>query len=161
MKRRTFIAIALTTAVITACGSTSQVRQALPDPAQGTGSLQYQVADISASVEDVPGRFEADLRKYLEKDLKKHGILASDKPTRKVSIRISEFSMAKGASRVLLGALAGKDYVKADINVVDTASNKIIGSTTIESSDRLAGGSPVLFASHHAKAISDFLQGKR
>ena len=132
----------------------------MPAPVAVASVLQYEVADITAYAADLPDRFKADLCEYVERDLKKHGILASGEATRKVGVKICKFSMAQGASRVLLGGLAGKDYVKADINVVDTANNKIIGSTTIESSDRLAGGSPVLFANDHAKAISNFLQGK-
>lgn len=161
MKRRAFISIALATLAITACGSTTQVRQALPPAAEGASVQQYEIVNISSPSTEVPGRFESDLRKYLNKDLKKHSMLATGNPTRKVNIKIIEFTMAKGASRVLLGGLAGKDNVRADVNVIDSASNKIIASVTIESTDRLAGGSPVLFASNHAKAISAFLRSRR
>lgn len=67
---------------------------------------------------------------------------------------------SKGASRVLLGAFAGGDFAKAEVNVVDAGSGEIIGSTTIESRDKLASGGPELFTSNHAKAISKFLQGR-
>jgi len=157
MNRRSVIGLVLATAVLTACGSTSSVRQALP--AAQNGKVSYQLADVGAKGVEVPAKFIKNLRKYLEKDLDKRGLLGSGEGARKVSVSITEFSMSQGASR-LLGAFAGKDFVKADINVVDAASNKIIGSTTIESKDGLAGGGPELFTSNHAKAISKFLQGK-
>lgn len=158
MNRRQIVSLLFAASVITACGSTNTVRQALPQATNG--SPTYQIADITSKAKDVPAKFEKDLRIYLEKDLKKRGMLGKGAQTRKVSVKITEFSMSKGANRFLLGALAGKDFVKAEVNVVDAASNELIGSTTIESKDRLAGGGPELFTSYHAKAISKFLQGK-
>jgi curli biogenesis system outer membrane secretion channel CsgG len=158
MNRRQLVSLIFAAAIITGCGSTNTVRQALPQTASGNPT--YQIADISSKSEEVPAKFEKDLRKYLEEDLEKKGMLGNGAESRKVSVEITEFSMSQGGSRLLLGALAGKDYVKAEVNVVDAASNELIGSSTIESKDRLAGGGPELFTSYHAKAISKFLQGK-
>ncbi len=158
MNRRHVIGLVLATALVTACGSTSTVRKTLP--AAENGRATYQLADVTAGVSEVPDKFIKDLRKYLEKDLKKQGMLGEGAGSRKVSVKITEFSMSKGASRVLLGAFAGGDFAKADVNVVDAGSGEIIGSTTIESKDKLASGGPELFTSNHAKAISKFLQGK-
>ncbi|ASJ76054.1 DUF4410 domain-containing protein [Granulosicoccus antarcticus] len=157
MKRRTILSLVLVSAFITACGSNSDVQLALPAT---DGTQLYQIANISSSAADVPDKFESNLRKYLEKDLKKKGMLATGNAARKVDVTITEFKMSKGVSRILLGGLAGKDSVQTKINVIDTASNKSIGISNIESTDGLAGGGPELFTSNHAKAISKFLQGK-
>jgi len=158
MNRRNIIGLILTASILTGCGTTNSVKQPLP---ANTGSkATYQVANIEAKSGDVPQKFKNDVRKYLEKDLKKKGMLAKGEGHRKVNVTITEFQMAEGASRLLFGAFAGKDYVKADINVIDSASNKVIGATTITSQDKMAGGGTELFSSYHAKAISKFLQGK-
>ena len=158
MTRRLLLGIALSTLFLTACGSTNTVRQPLPESA--SGNFTYKIVKITSSAPEVPEKFKENLRKYLNESLDKQGLLTDGNSTRDVSIDITEFSMSQGATR-LLGALAGKDQAISAVNVVDTASNELIGSSTIESTDRLAGGGPELFTSNHAKAISNFLQGGR
>lgn len=154
MNRRHVIGIIFTLSMVTSCGTTNTVKQAIPVASDGN---LYQIADISATA-DVPEKFKSNLRKYLEKDLKKRGVFADGAGSHTVSVKITEFKMSTGVSRILLGGLSGADYVKAQVTVLEKASNQVVGDTTIESKDKLASGGPELFTSYHAKAISEFLQ---
>ncbi|MFK8082456.1 MAG: hypothetical protein AB8B97_19385 [Granulosicoccus sp.] len=142
--------------LLTACGSTSIV--SMPLPAFPSPDVRYQVAVISLKSENVPAKFKKDLRTYLEKDLSRLGLLGASDSPRRVSVNITRFRMKSVDSTMRLSLLGGKDFVVADVQVVDRRNGKVIGSTTIESSGRLSSGGGGSFTSRHAKAIARFLQ---
>ncbi len=153
----TLLIVALLGLMLSACGGSSVVKHAALDKA---GEYRYQVGDISSSAPDVPEEFIRNLRKYLEKDLRKKGVLSTGKASKSVSINITNFKMPGRGSRLVLGMLAGKDFVTSKVTVTDSGSSKKLGDAEIESSDSMNSGGPELFTSNHAKAISNFLLGK-
>jgi len=155
----TLLIVALLGLMLSACGGgSSVVKHAALDKA---GEYRYQIGDISSSAPDVPEEFIRNLRKYLEKDLSKKGVLSTGKSSKSVNINITDFKMPGRGSRLVLGMLAGKDFVTSKVTVTDSGSNKKLGDAEIESSDKLNSGGPELFTNNHAKAISNFLLGKR
>ncbi len=160
MKYRITILLTIFTLLLSACGSTSTVKQSLNTPSGNLSKYHYQIVDISSSAQNVPEEFIDNLRKYLEKDLEKKGILGTDKSAKNVKVNITDFKMPGRGSRLVFGMLAGKDFVKSTVSVTESGSGKTLGVTEIESSDRLNSGGPELFTSNHAKAISKFLLGK-
>jgi predicted small secreted protein len=161
IKYRVTLVVIVISFLLSACGSTSTVKQPLSAAGSNVSDYRYKVADISSSSPDVPPEFISNLRKYLEKSLDKKGVLGKGKSAKNVTVKITDFKMTSRGKRLVLGMLAGKDLVKSTVNVTDPGSGKPLGSTVIESGDSLnSGQGPELFTSGHAKAIAKFLLGK-
>ena len=52
--------------------------------------------------------------------------------SRKVAIRINEYRMRHGASRALVGIMAGKDTIRSTVEIRD-GSGHLLGSSEIDS----------------------------
>ena len=115
--------VALLGLMLSACGGSSVVKHAALDKA---GEYRYQIGDISSSAPDVPEEFIRNLRKYLEKDLSKKGVLSAGKPSKSVNINITDFKMPGRGSRLVLGMLAGKDLVTSKVTVTMLVGHLVI-----------------------------------
>jgi hypothetical protein len=75
--------------------------------------------------------FLSAITSYLKSELAKNGRLAKegdDAP--KIDIKVTEFRMRSGISRMMFGLLAGKDGIASEVSVRDS-SQKVLGSSTV------------------------------
>ena len=157
MQRRNRFALLfclLCTLALAACGTSSQVVQRYA--AAPGEQFAYSI--------DNPGGMSAEnlatLRAELDRQLSAAGALAAGQAgaTRRVAIRIHEYRMRHGASRALVGIMAGKDTIRSTVTVSD-ASGKVLGSSEIDSGNATAWGTTGGLVEGHASEIVAFLRG--
>jgi hypothetical protein len=149
-----FFAALLCTLLLAACGTSSQVTR--PYAAASGETFAYAI--------DNPGGMTAEdlttLRQALDRLLAASGALAADGAgaSRKVNIRIHEYRMRHGASRALVGIMAGKDTIRSTVEVRD-AGGRLLGSSEVDSGNATAWGTTGGLIEGHAEEIVGFLRG--
>lgn len=156
--RRT-LAIFAISALVAACGSTSQIRQPIEPVSAATAvfSVEKPVNAVPKDSDQPPEHFLGAITSYLKNELAKNGRLAKEgDDALKIDIKVTEFRMRSGVSRMMFGILAGKDGIASEVSVRDS-SQKVIGSSTVSTFNVMAVGGEEDIARMHAEEITKTL----
>lgn len=148
-----WIIVALALA-LAGCGTSSQVRNSYAHAP--TDRFFYEVVNTDGMSEEgvsiLKDRVEALLAERGQR------ATATDPQARNVTIEITNYYMRHGATRALVGILAGSDSIKSQVTIVD-ASGAVLGRIDINSKNATAWGTSRGLIEGHAKEIVDFATG--
>jgi ribosomal protein S3 len=156
---RRALAIFAISVLVSACGSTSQIRQPVEPLSAATAvfSVEKPVNAVPKDSDQPPEHFLNAITSYLKRDLEKNGRLAKEgQDALKIDIKVTEFRMRSGVSRMMFGILAGKDGIASEVSVRDSAQ-KVVGSATVSTFNVMAVGGEEDIARMHAEEIAKAL----
>ncbi len=150
---RRIIAVFAISALVAACGSTSQIRQPIEPVSAATAvfSVDKPVNAVPKDSDQPAEHFLNAMTSYLKNELAKNGRLAKEgDDALKVDIKVTEFRMRSGISRMMFGILAGKDGIASEVSVRDSPQ-KVLGSSTVSTFNVMAVGGEEDIALMHAE----------
>jgi hypothetical protein len=100
------------------------------------------------------------LRQELNSQLRGSGLLAAnpEEARKNVEISITNYYMRHGATRALVGVMAGADNMQSSVQVRDTKSQAVVGEFSIESTNPTALGTSRGMIVEHANKIVQYLR---
>lgn len=103
----------------------------------------------------------AILRERLTTQLSSSGLLApaSDLRARTLEVIVTNYYMRHGATRALLGIMAGADNIQSTIKLKDKATDKVLWEFKVESKNPTAMGTSRGMIQNHADEIVSSLRG--
>jgi Domain of unknown function (DUF4410) len=128
---------------LTGCGSSSSVIQPMPKAtAMGEAPAKYFAGEFSPGTTEIPSHIIAAIKGHLDATLQKNAIGAPADYTNRLRIdgTVTYYRMRSGFSRMMFGAMAGKDGVECDIALID-AAGQTVGKLKVESHNLMAVGS--------------------
>lgn len=141
--------------LLAACGSTSLVRQPV-EPVSAANAVFTVEKPVNAAPKDgdqPPDHFLAAIASYVKSELAKSGRLAKEGDNAlTIDIKVTEFRMRTGFTRMMFGIFAGKDGIASEVSVHD-ASGKVIGSSTVSTYNVMAVGGEEDIARMHGEEI--------
>ena len=99
------------------------------------------------------------LRSRLIEQLQSKNILKEKNSKLKLNVKITTYNMRHGASRAMLGVMAGSDRIISTITILDQQSNNIIGVYKVNSKNPSAWGTSRGLIEEHADTIVSYLNG--
>jgi len=145
--------------ILSACGANINVHKPIPNELiTNSENGGYATIDVRTSDTEASGHFIGAVNKNLKQYLAELALYPKINSPLKVRIEITGYHIKTGASRGLMGSLAGADEVKSIVQVIDTETNKIIGESTVLTSTSMAHGQKAM-AWVHADDIANFLSG--
>lgn len=134
MNRTVLLNLVVTLLVVAGCAGTGMKVQTAYTPTPGA-SITYTVDPKVEMSTEAMGIF----KQRLESQFGTSGLLAAGKPpARSVEIVITNYYMRHGATRALVGILAGADNMQSSITVRDTKTKAVIGQFAVESTNPTA-----------------------
>ena len=156
---RNALVILAASMLIAACGSTSQIRQPL-EPMTSANAVFVVGKPVNAAPKDgdqPPEHFLNAVASYLKTELEKSGRLAKEgADALTIDIKVTEFRMRSGFTRMMFGMFAGKDGIASEVAVRDAAGT-LVGSSTVSSFNVMAVGGEEDVARMHAEEIAKTL----
>lgn len=153
---RRALAILALSVLVTACGSTSQIRQPVEPVSAATAvfSVEKPVNAVPKDSDQPAEHFLAAVTSYLKSELAKNGRLAKEgDDALKIDIKVTEFRMRSGVTRMMFGLFAGKDGIASEVSVRDSAQ-RLLGSSTVSTFNVMAVGGEEDIARMHAEEIA-------
>lgn len=134
MNRTMPLYLVVTFLVLAGCAGTGMKVQTAYTPTPGA-SITYTVDPKVEISQEALGIF----RQRLDSQFGTSGLLATGKPpARSVDIVITNYYMRHGATRALVGILAGADNMQSSIIVRDMKTKAVIGQFAVESTNPTA-----------------------
>ena len=105
----------------------------------------------------------AIFRERLSSQLAAKGLLASadDVSSRILDVTVTTYTMRDGATRVMLGIMAGSDNIQSTVQIKDQSSGKILAEFAVESKNSTAWGTSRGLIEEHADEIVATLMGTK
>lgn len=156
---RRALAIFVISVLVAACGSTSQIRQPVEPVSAATAvfSVEKPVNAVPRDSDQPAEHFLNAITSYLKSELAKNGRLAKEgDEALRIDIKVTEFRMRSGVSRMMFGIFAGKDGIASEVSVRDS-SQKVLGSSTVSTFNVMAVGGDEDIARMHAEEIAKTL----
>lgn len=145
-------------AFLAGCAGTSAIVQSEYRLAQGEKLKLQLSAPPTASEEGM-----AILRERLTTQLSSNALLAgaSDTSSRTVEVTVTNYYMRHGATRALVGIMAGADNVQSTVKVKDFSTGKILSEFNVESKNPSAWGTSRGMLEEHADKIVETLKSAK
>lgn len=142
--------------LLAGCAGTAAIVQSEYRLAQGEKLKLQLTAPPTASEEGV-----TILRERLTSQLSSNGLLAtaSDASARTIEVTVTNYRMRHGATRAMVGIMAGADNIQSTVKVKDQASDKVLSEFTVESKNPSAWGTSRGLIEEHADKVVATLQG--
>ncbi len=160
MARLFWVTALLTMGLLSGCGSSIKSTTAMDSSAkQQISSSKLVVDTIDDGKFNIPDHIQARLKSYLKNELAKRDLLAEEGASNanRIQIKVTYYRMRGGVARDILGVLAGKDGIQADVLILPPDSDKPLHTITASSFNFTAAGTeeemPRLFAGVVAKEI--------
>lgn len=156
---RRALATLVISVLIAACGSTSQIRQPIEPVSAATAvfTVEKPVNAVPRDSDQPAEHFLSAITSYLRSELAKNNRLAKEgEEALKIDIKVTEFRMRSGVTRMMFGLLAGKDGIASEVSVRDS-SQKVLGSSTVSTFNVMAVGGEEDIARMHAEEIAKTL----
>lgn len=146
---------------LTACGSTSVVRQPVSEIPTGATYVIGNVTNAAPKDGDQPPEyFLGAVNHHLKSELAKSNRLA--KPGEEkvaIDIKVVSYRMRSGFTRMMFGVMAGKDGIESEVTLRDVKTGTVLGSSTVSSFNVAAVGSQDTVAEMHGQEIGKFVMG--
>ena len=142
---------------LVACGANIDIQKPIP-PGLISDSEKggYTSINIRADETAVSNGFIQLLSSNIGHYLSELSLYPKTESTMKVHILIIGYDIKGGASREVMGTLAGPDEVKSKVQVIDKNTNEVIGESIVFTSSSIAYGTNGM-AWVHADDIASFL----
>lgn len=153
MKR--LIALVILVAVsLGGCSTAGNVQRAYR-PAPGD-TISYVIIPKA----EVSDEALAILRSELDGELRASGLLAAGPADARkaVEISITSYRMRHGATRAMVGIMAGSDNMQSSVVVTDKASGAVVGQFSVQSKNSTAWGTSRGMIADHAGKIVEYLR---
>lgn len=146
--------------VLSSCGSSAVVKKSVNESPNGNYA-KYTIDGIKSDVENVPDHFLTAIKGYLKEELDKQDLLAATgtNTSYKINIIVRDYRMRSEMSRVMLGALAGKDGVQSIVTITDPITGEVAGESTVSTFNVTAVAGMDEVAKMHAEKIAEFVSG--
>ncbi len=141
------------------CASSTVIKEPIKSSTEAE-QAKYVIKNIKNKSKKVaPEHFLHSIEGYLKAELKKRGIAAEDEAqiNREVDIEITYYRMRSKFSRVMIGAMAGKDEVTSKVTILDSKTGKVLGASEVDTYNVTAVADEQDVAKMHAKEIANFL----
>ena len=150
------LAVLLASLLLTACAGTSVSVQKPYEPS-ARSKVSYAVKTTAKVTDNGLQIF----RERLEERLRTEQLLGDSSAVRTVEIDIVSYRVRHGATRALVGVMAGADNVRSSILIKDTQTGSVVGQFAVESKNPTATSSARLLIEGHADAIVDYIASGR
>jgi len=144
--------------LLAGCAGTAAIVQSEYRLAQGEKFKLQLTAPAAASEEGI-----TILRERLTSQLSSNGLLATaaDASARTVEVTVTNYYMRHGATRAMVGIMAGADNIQSAVRVKDPASGKVLSEFTVESKNPTAWGTSRGMIEDHADKVVETLRGMK
>lgn len=99
----------------------------------GGAPARYTAGTMTAGSTDIPTHIIKAVTGHLDSALRKQGLAAEGEAGIRIDATTTYYRMRSGFSRMMVGALAGKDGIKAEITLVDKKSGSPVGKFQVSS----------------------------
>lgn len=147
------IIVALSLA-LAGCGTSSQVRDSYSHAS--TDRFFYEVVNTDGMSAEGLSILTARMDSLL--GTRGQRATGSEPDAKKVTIEITNYYMRHGATRALVGIMAGRDSIESQVRIVD-AAGKVLGKIDISSKNATAWGTSRGLIEGHAEEIVEFATG--
>ncbi len=142
---------------LSACGANIEIHKPIPgklitDSEKGG----YALINIRPGETGASNNFMGSLSNNLQQYLSELSLYPKKNASLKVYIQIIGYDIKEGASREVMGTLAGADEVKSKIQVINIETNEVVGESIVLTSSSMAYGQKAM-AWVHADDIATFL----
>jgi Domain of unknown function (DUF4410) len=152
MKTLTVFAVALIMIVVSGCvGTKMQVQQDYTYVA--SDSFSYEISDQAEVTEEGMAVF----KERLDGKLEELG-LSSDEANKTIEITFTNYRMRHGASRALVGIMAGSDNITSTVLIKDNATGEVVCEMEVVSKNSTATGSAKGLIQGHADKIVNYIK---
>ena len=152
------IVIIILLLTLSACSSSTKISQPIPrELITNSENGGYSAVEIDADSMETPRSFLNAVSRYLQEELVKRSLLNKDNSLYKITVQVTKFNVNTGASREILGALAGPDEVESTVRVINNKTEQVVGESIVTSHELMALGGQDDIAWMHAEEIADFL----
>jgi hypothetical protein len=144
--------------LLAGCAGTSAMVKSEYRLAQGEKLNLQLTAPPTASEEGI-----TILRERLTAQLSSNRLLAaaSDASVRTIEVAVTNYYMRHGATRAMVGIMAGADNIQSTVKVKDQASGKVLSEFTVESKNPSAWGTSRGLIEEHADKVVETLKGAK
>jgi hypothetical protein len=146
--------------ILSACGSSAVVNKSLNE-LPNKNHAKFSVDSIKSNAEGVPDHFLTAIKGYLKAELDEKNLLeeTGSDMSYKINVLVSEYRMRSSVSRVMFGALAGKDGVESVVTITAPVTGDIVGESAVSTFNITAVAGMEDVAKMHAEEISEFVSG--
>jgi hypothetical protein len=158
MKRLALQGFVLASLLLGGCAGTALRVQSAYQPASGDKLTYVVVPKVEVSDEAL-----SILRQELDSQLQAKGLLAANpaEARKSVEISITNYYMRHGATRALVGVMAGADNMQSSVQVKDRKTQTVVGEFAVESKNPSAWGTSRGMIMEHADKIVEYLRSGR
>lgn len=155
---RLAVSLLVTSALlITGCSTSAHIKSSYKLVADE--KLELKVSAPPSATQEALQIFNDRLRSQLSNNR----LLAAsdDSSVRILDVEVNKYTMRHGASRAMLGILAGTDTIQSTVRIVDRSNGAVLSEFTVESGNATAWGtSRGLIEDHADKIIESLIKGK-
>ncbi len=144
--------IALVMLNLTGCISTKIM---VDKPYQSLASDKYSYSIIQEDT--VPEKALVIVRDQLEKGLNSHFEKNENLSNKEIEIIFTNYYMRHGATRMLVGIMAGADSIVTTINIRDKTNKEILSTFTVKSGNPTAAGTAKGLLMQHVDKITHYI----
>lgn len=152
------ISLLITSALlITGCSTTANIKSSYKLVADE--KLELKVSAPPSATQEALQIFNARLTSQLSNNR----LLAAsnDSSVRILDVVVNKYTMRHGASRAMLGILAGTDTIESTVRIVDRSNGAVLSEFTVESGNATAWGtSRGMIEDHADKIVESLIKGK-
>jgi hypothetical protein len=150
------IALSAVSMLLAGCGTSSQVKS---DYARASSDrFTYEVVNTDGMSDEGLSILKARIEALLaERGQRAAG---TEVDAKKVTIEITNYYMRHGATRAMVGIMAGRDNIESDVRILD-ASGKVLGQIDVSSFNSTAWGTSRGLIEGHAEEIVEFATGAK
>jgi hypothetical protein len=146
------ILLVITVSIMTGCAGTSlQVQRSYVYDQSDT--FLYEIIDNA----NVTTKGMSIFKERLNSQFNKMG-LSNTKPNKIVEITFINYYMRPGASRALVGIMAGADNITSMVTIKEKGTNNIVGNFQVISKNPTATGSAQGLIEQHADEIVNYIK---
>ena len=158
MKRIALLGFVLASLLLGGCAGTALRVQSAYQPASGDKLTYVVVPKVELSDEAL-----SILRQELDSQLRGSGLLAANpaEARKSVEISITNYYMRHGATRAMVGIMAGADNMQSSVQVKDRRTQAVVGEFAVESKNTTAWGTSRGLIVDHANKIVEYLRSGR
>lgn len=155
MQKFVVLILIAASSLIVGCAGTAARIQSQYQLTQGEKLKLQLTAPPAASEEGI-----TILRERLTAQLTNSGLLAtpSDASARIIEVAVTNYYMRHGATRAMVGILAGADNIQSTVKIKDAATGNVLSEFTIESKNTTAWGTSRGLIEDHADKVVETLK---
>lgn len=157
MARISSLILILATALLMGCSTSSEMKRDYRLP-QGD-QLRLELT----AVPDATEQGLQILRDRLIEQLSNNGMLAadSDSSARTLRVDVVNYRLRHGATRALLGIMAGRDKVLSKVTITDAKTHQLLSEFEVESTNSSAWGTSHGLLQDHADEVVAVIKGPK